>query len=349
MPRQPTPSYSGPARASIPVGTAADARLRAHWSWLLVPFVAYVLVAARPDVEHPAAWTAAWTAALFASVLTHEVAHAWVGRSIGLRTREIVLSPIGVLVHQRPTDHVHRDEALLAIAGPLSHALWFVVSGSTYFLFVQGTPRDAETWAAMLRGFLALQVALVALNLVPFWPLDGARILRAVLARRTGAAVADVLVAWAGIAGATITGLAGLAMILQGGDDAVLTTACGPALCVLGVACFFASRGLLAEAREAPGPLDAPDPWHEPAPSGAWSLEDATPAEPVAVEELRPARTAVAETSARQETVRAPARPLAERIDELLDRINEVGGVENLTEAERRELREASELLKRGS
>lgn len=122
---------------------------------------------------------------LFASVLLHEMGHAVVGRRFGVRTTEIIMFPIGGLSRMerilRPS-----EELGIAIAGPLVNIL--LSAGIFVYMFYRHVPvpikiadvlqpSDANALARLAYGNLVL----AAFNLLPAFPMDGGRILRALL------------------------------------------------------------------------------------------------------------------------------------------------------------------------
>lgn len=132
--------------------------------------------------------------ALFLCVVLHELGHSVVAQRLGIPVREIVLLPIGgvALLSKNPRKPVH--ELLIAAAGPLVNVVIAVllatVLGATgrlhldsETLLATGTRPSADT---LLHWLLAANVTLVLFNLLPAFPMDGGRILRAVLAMAVG-------------------------------------------------------------------------------------------------------------------------------------------------------------------
>lgn len=115
-------------------------------------------------------------ALLFGSVLVHELGHALVARRYGVGTREIVLLPIGgaAMLSDEPSRPVH--ELLIALAGPLV-SLGLAVGAWLIHLALP---------LALLSDLVVINLMLGLFNLVPAFPLDGGRMLRAGLAVRMG-------------------------------------------------------------------------------------------------------------------------------------------------------------------
>lgn len=145
---------------------------------------ARVLRADRVDV------LAAWgigiivTLALFLSVFGHELAHALIARAEGIETEEIVLHPFGGLARLRHEPDSPRAEFRIAVAGPAASFIFGLLGLGA----ARGIVALGEYWtAAAIFWFLGFANLLLAVfNLLPGYPLDGGRVLRAYLWHRTG-------------------------------------------------------------------------------------------------------------------------------------------------------------------
>jgi len=123
------------------------------------------------------------TLGLFLSVLVHELSHAFMGRSEGIEIEEIVLHPFGGLARLRNEPENPRAEFRIAVAGPAASFLIGVVS----FVLLLPIVRAGYTTAASILFLISAGNLLLAVfNLFPGYPLDGGRVLRAILWRRTG-------------------------------------------------------------------------------------------------------------------------------------------------------------------
>jgi Zn-dependent protease len=197
------------------VGRLAGIDISIHPSWLVIAFlITYSLAGSQLPRDFPG-WSdaqywivAAATAALFfASVLAHELSHALVARRFGLAVEGITLFIFGGVTTIDADSRTPREEALIAIAGP---AASLVIGGA---LVVIGLFVNQPQLGALLAWLGFVNVALAVFNLIPGFPMDGGRVLRAFLWRIRG----DRLVATrsAAVVGRTFAyGLVGLGVFI---------------------------------------------------------------------------------------------------------------------------------------
>src|SRR5579875_2486397 len=152
--------------------------------------------------------------ALFASVLAHELAHALVARRFGVRTEGITLFLLGGVATLAEEPRTPRADAAIALAGPAMSATLAVLAFALQLAldrFLAGGLGSALAVAATYV-FLANAV-LAAFNLLPAYPMDGGRVLRALLwrARRSrGREGATTIAARVGMAFALLFVTAGV-------------------------------------------------------------------------------------------------------------------------------------------
>ncbi len=135
---------------------------------------------------------------IFGCVLLHEFGHIAMARRFGVRTPDVILLPIGGLARLERMPDEPRQELLIALAGPL---VTLVIAVALYaWLASTGSPPPLVPGLYGLPGnFLdelyRINVLLLLFNLIPAFPMDGGRVLRAVLASRLGLARATRIAA----------------------------------------------------------------------------------------------------------------------------------------------------------
>ncbi|WP_367391364.1 M50 family metallopeptidase [Lewinella sp. LCG006] len=215
-------------KTSLQVGRIAGVPLQFHWSFLLVGlWLAY-------DSWVPGygfnwdnfQWLLVWISMVFLAVLLHELGHALVARRWGIETEKIVLYPIGGGAFLEKMPEVPREEISIALAGPAVNfflaglmvpIIWY--SGNEDYLlilqlFLQPNGNfvifDASIWEYLVVVFFALNLLLGAFNLIPAFPLDGGRVLRAVLSKRFSRTRATVMAGRIGMWGGAVLLAAGI-------------------------------------------------------------------------------------------------------------------------------------------
>jgi Zn-dependent protease/CBS domain-containing protein len=178
------PSSDSPPR--VP-GTARAIRIfgvpiRFHFTFLIL--LAFIMAAGLGGDKSTLA-SAEYLVALFASVLLHELGHALVSRQYGINIREIVMYPIGG-VSRLERDAKPEEELWISLAGPTVNLLIAAgILGALFFSGKIGSPESLQK--AMDSNVLARigvgNLILGLFNLIPAFPMDGGRILRAILAR----------------------------------------------------------------------------------------------------------------------------------------------------------------------
>ena len=148
--------------------------------------------------------------AIFATVVLHELGHALTARRFGIRTKDITLLPIGGIARLERMPDVPRHELWVALAGPAVNlviaAIVFSISTLAGTHPVLALPADA---AGTIDRFIAINVWLSVFNLIPAFPMDGGRALRALLAERMDYVRATQIAASLGQGVALIFGVIG--------------------------------------------------------------------------------------------------------------------------------------------
>lgn len=181
-------------RWSFRIARVADIDLKVHATFFLI--VAFgALQWGATHGGRGALFGALLTVLLFACVVLHELGHSLVARGFGLRPKEIVLLPIGgvAVLDRNPEKPLH--ELLIALAGPAVNvaiaAVLVLAFGRTFLEGVSlqsvlSRSATSPTHATLVVWLLAANLWLALFNLIPAFPLDGGRVLRAVLAMFLG-------------------------------------------------------------------------------------------------------------------------------------------------------------------
>lgn len=207
-------------RWSFRIARVLGIDVKLHLTFLLLPLLFGFSAYAGPD----GGWWAALTAfgpllLLFGCVLLHEFGHALAARHFGIQTVDITLLPIGGIARLERMPEEPAQELIVALAGPLVNVVIILGLGA-----VLGV--DSLRWAFFSRlrdnteeltlplFLLAVNVKLLLFNLIPAFPMDGGRVLRALLTTRLGYARATRIAAAVGQVFAVLFALAGLGVLL---------------------------------------------------------------------------------------------------------------------------------------
>ncbi len=173
-------------RWSWKIGTLAGIGVYMHATFLLLlAWIALVHWAQGESLRMVAAGVA-FILALFACVVLHEFGHALTAKRYGIRTRDITLLPIGGLARLERMPEKPTQELAVALAGPAVN----VVIAAALFLWLELTSgfqpleRLSVTGGSFAERLMVVNLFLVGFNMLPAFPMDGGRVLRALLATR---------------------------------------------------------------------------------------------------------------------------------------------------------------------
>jgi len=206
-------------KAQIKLGRIKGIAIGLHYSWFIIAFlIALSLVEhfrqVMPTLSEAAVYSAAVITAVlfFVTLLLHELAHSLLAKSRGLRVQSITLFALGGVSQIEQESPDAKTEFWVAIVGPLSSfvigAVCLLLAGLAGWGWKQGM--EAQTpLAAVLLWLGYINFMLAAFNMIPGYPLDGGRVLRAVIwwinknavrateiAARVGQVIAFLFILW---------------------------------------------------------------------------------------------------------------------------------------------------------
>jgi Zn-dependent protease/CBS domain-containing protein len=227
---------------SLRIGSLAGIDIFVHWTFLLL--LGFFLVSGLASGQGLAASLAGvvFVVVLFGCVVLHELGHALAARRYGIPTRDITLLPIGGVARLERIPKKPSEELVVALAGP---AVNVVIAAALAALLGPLTG-----WNGLLQGdsflhnLLRVNLLLVAFNMLPAFPMDGGRVLRALLATRLDHVHATDIAAGVGRMMAVLFGLVGILVLAN------------PMLVLLAVFVYMSAGAEARQARQGePAPL----------------------------------------------------------------------------------------------
>ena len=175
--------------SQIRLGRIAGIEIGLHYSWFIIALlIAFSLAshfhAISPEWNLALVWTCAVVTAIcfFIALLLHELAHSIVARSRGLRVRAITLFALGGVSQIESEAADAKSEFWIAIVGPLTSLLiGLVLIGGVHLSGGFHGTEPANPIVAVVLWLGYINIALAAFNMIPGYPLDGGRVLRALL------------------------------------------------------------------------------------------------------------------------------------------------------------------------
>lgn len=173
-------------RWSWKIGEVAGIGLYVHATfWLLIAFVLFLNWSDGHSLA-TALYGAAFVLVIFGCITLHELGHALTAHHFGVRTRDITLLPIGGLarLERMPDDPI--QELWVALAGP---AVNVVIAGLLYIVLLWSggvilVGQFVSLGGSFVADLMVVNLWLVAFNMIPAFPMDGGRVMRALLATR---------------------------------------------------------------------------------------------------------------------------------------------------------------------
>jgi len=195
------------------IGNAFGIDIFVHWTFLFLPLWIVLNQPAAPAGE--LLFVMVLVAAMFGCVVLHELGHALTARGFGIGTRDITLYPIGGVARLERMSENPWEEIRIAVAGPAVNVVIALVLGLVLFLGALVSPGwvSASSLGHFVFLLMALNLGMVVFNLLPAFPMDGGRVLRAFLSLAVGHLQGTRAAVWVGGVLALMLGLGG-ALIL---------------------------------------------------------------------------------------------------------------------------------------
>jgi Zn-dependent protease len=211
---------------SLTIGRIAGTSIRLHITFLI--FLAWIgiadYLAGGPSA---AVESIVFILLVFLCVTLHEFGHIAMARHFGVNTPQVILSPIGGIAAMERMPENPRQELLVAIAGPLVNVVIALALMAALGLGPMLLTTAGFDQASLAERLLLVNIMLVAFNLIPAFPMDGGRVLRAILAMKLGATRATAIAARIGQGFAVLFFVLGLFL--------------SPILMVVGIFIYFAA------------------------------------------------------------------------------------------------------------
>lgn len=189
---------------SLSLGRISGIKVFIHWTFLIL--IGWIIMqnALQGQTVNQIIWAVTFILAIFVCVFLHELGHALAARRYGIHTQDITILPIGGLARLEKLPEDPRQELVVAFAGP---AVNLVIAG-ILFLIVNILPASREDFdlstinsGTFLYTLFSANLILALFNLIPAFPMDGGRVLRALLsfkfsrvkATRVAASIGQVL------------------------------------------------------------------------------------------------------------------------------------------------------------
>jgi Zn-dependent protease len=196
---------------SLKLGKLLGIDVYLHFTFLLLlAFLGFYYWRATQNVD-AALRGVAFIVALFGCVVLHELGHALMARRYGIKTRDITLLPIGGIARLEKMPEKPMQEFWVALAGPAVNVVIAAVLLAGLLVTGGFTPVKelGVTGGSFWQRLIVLNLILVTFNLLPAFPMDGGRVLRALLALRLGRRRATAIAANVGQGMAILFGIVG--------------------------------------------------------------------------------------------------------------------------------------------
>lgn len=186
---------------SLSLGKILGIHVQIHWTFLIL--IGWIILSnlSAGNTAEQTFWAVLFVLTIFVCVTLHEFGHALAARRYGITTEDITLLPIGGVARLKAMPEKPSEELVVALAGP---AVNIVIALILYpFLHIKETSIETLNLRAIdsesfLLSLTAVNLWLAVFNMIPAFPMDGGRVLRALLSLRMGRAAATRIAAGIG-------------------------------------------------------------------------------------------------------------------------------------------------------
>jgi len=177
--------------SSLTLGNISGIPVKVHWSFSLVLLLAAYVVYSEGLPLYPGILFFSFIAFLFVFVVMHEFGHVLAARRFGVKTKDVILSPIGGVARLEGIPMKPAHELWIALAGPAVNVVLFCIIGLIQYtlhghIFPTHEGIRMSSLTDLMGNLIVINFLLVVFNLIPAFPMDGGRVLRALLAMGTG-------------------------------------------------------------------------------------------------------------------------------------------------------------------
>lgn len=173
-------------KGSLFLGKVSGIKIFIHWTFLIL--IGWIVFSNLRAGQGPGEilWSVTFVLSIFACVTLHELGHALAAKRFNIKTRDITLLPIGGVASLEAIPEKPKEELIVAFAGPAVNLAIAVI----LYPFTQINPiEDMGSMANVNAGnfiplLMSVNITLLVFNLIPAFPMDGGRVLRALLSLR---------------------------------------------------------------------------------------------------------------------------------------------------------------------
>jgi Zn-dependent protease/predicted transcriptional regulator len=185
---------------SLYLGKVSGIKISIHWTFLILILWIVLGNLRRGSDINEIMWSVGFVLTIFVCVILHELGHALAAQRFNIKTRDIIILPIGGVAQLESMPEKPKEELIVALAGPLVN---FIISAAL-FPFVKFSSEVGELDlngigpSNFLPALMSINIWLALFNLIPAFPMDGGRVLRALLGFKLSHAKATRIAATVG-------------------------------------------------------------------------------------------------------------------------------------------------------